>query len=550
MKVLIIGGVAAGTKVGAKLKRENRDIEVTLITDSPNVSHVSCGLPYYVGGVMATKEELVKNTPEKFSGLTGVELFVNTRAESVDVKNKVVKAVDVNTNEAKEFQFDKLVIATGASPINPPIEGKDLEGVFFMRTPEDAIALKDYIDKNNPKRATVVGGGFIGLEIAENFSHLKMPTMVIDMADSVPPGFDKEFADYIKRSLAESGVMLFTGTKLVSLEGKDGKVSAVVTDKNKLPSDVVVLSIGVRPNTKFLDGTGLELAKNGAVIVNEYMETNIEDIYAVGDCAMVYNRITGKPLWSPMGSTANLAGRILAINMAGKRKEKLKYNGAIGTFVAKLPNLNIGGTGLTNAKAKEAGFDPVSATISNYDKADFYPDASFFIIKITADKKTEKLLGVQVLGLKDAAVDKIVDTGAVAISMGAVLEELKDLDLAYAPPFSMAISPFVHAVNVLKNKIDGDLNSISLKEYDDGVAEGYTILDASLSKELTTKKHIEVPKINGEIEGLDKDGKYLIVCTRGQMAYLSQNRMKHYGYKNTLTLEGGTMLASVDKMNK
>ena len=542
MKVLILGGVAAGTKVAAKLKRENRNHEVKILTDSKDISYAGCGLPYYVGKVIKDREELIVNTPKSFSELTGVEVITETKVTKINPDDKTVEALDLNSNENKEYTYDKLVIATGASPIKPPLEGMDLDGVFFMRTPEDAIRLRDEIEELKPRRATVVGGGFIGLEVAENLAAQGMITTVIDMAETIPPGFDKEMTDYILNHLAEHRIMVFTGTKLDSIIGENGRVKQVKTDKHKMNTDIVVLSIGIRANTQFLDGSGVELMPNGTVKVNEYLETNIPNIYAVGDCATVSNRITNKPAWSPMGSTANISGRIAAMNING---EQNKYNGALGTAVAQLPGLNIGRTGLTEDEAKKASYEAISVVTVVDDKAHYFPGSSLFIIKMTADKDTKKILGVQALGLDGSAVDKIIDIAVTAISLDGDLEEIKDLDLAYAPPFSTAIHPFAHTVNILLNKISGDLVSITPQEYAEGNFDDYKIMDAAIVPELSNVPHVDLNKLNGEVKGFDKEDKILISCNKGKRSYLVQNRLKHYGYENTVVLEGGSIVNKI-----
>ncbi len=542
MKVLIIGGVAAGTKVAAKLKRENRNHDVKLLTDSKDISYAGCGLPYYVGEVIKDREELIVNTPKSFSELTGVKVITETKVIKVNPDSKTVEVVDLNSNENKEYTYDKLVIATGASPIKPPLEGMDLDGVYFMRTPEDAITLRDEIEELKPRRATVVGGGFIGLEVAENLAAQGMVTTVIDMADTIPPGFDKEMTDYILNHLAEHRIMVFTGTKLDSIIGENGRVKQVKTNRHKMNTDIVILSIGIRANTQFLDGSDIELMPNGTVKVNEYLETNIPDIYAVGDCATVSNRITKEPAWSPMGSTANISGRIAAMNING---EQNKYNGALGTAVAQLPGLNIGRTGLTEDDAKAAGYEAISVVTVVDDKAHYFPGSSLFVIKMTADKNTKKLLGVQALGLDSSAVDKIIDIAVTAISLNGDLEEIKDLDLAYAPPFSTAIHPFAHTVNVLLNKISGDLVTATPREFANGDFDDYKIMDASIVPELSNATYVDLSKVNGEIKGFDKEDKILISCSKGKRAYMMQNKLKHYGYKNTVALEGGSIVNNI-----
>ncbi len=540
MKVLIIGGVAAGTKVAAKLKRENRDCEVTIITDSEDISYAGCGLPYYVGNVIKNQEDLIVNTPESFENLTGAVVRTRVRAEKVDPYKKEVTVKNLLTNEEEILNYDKLVVSTGARPIRPPFPGVDLDGVFLMRTPEDAISLRKEIEGKDIKRAVVVGGGFIGLEVAENLDLQGIKTTVLDMAPSVPPGFEPEFADYIIEHLAEKGIMVFTETKLEEIIGET-KVEKIKTDKNAMKTDLVVLSIGIRANTEFLDGTGIDLMPNKTIKVNEYFETNIKDIYAVGDCSTVKNIITNEPAWSPMGSTANIAGRLLAKGLNGNKES---YGGVVGTGVAKLPGLNIGRTGLTEAGAKDAGYDVVSVVTVVDDKAHYYPDASEFIVKMIADRKTRKLLGLQVLG--SGAIDKMIDIGVTAITLGASLDQIANLDLAYAPPFSTAIHPFVHTVNVLVNKIEGNFVSITPKEYQENNYDDYKKIDASITPSLGSLQYIDLTTVNGPVEGLATDEKILLICSKGKRAYLLQNRLKYYGYTNTVVLEGGSIFNEIE----
>ncbi|WP_313233654.1 FAD-dependent oxidoreductase [Tissierella praeacuta] len=539
MKVLIIGGVAAGTKVAAKLKRENRDTEVTILTESKDISYAGCGLPYYVGNVIPDRDELIVNTPESFMALTGANVLTETKVTKVNPKENTVEALDLKTNRTNTYEYDKLVIASGAQPIKPPLEGIDLDGVFFMRTPDDAISLRNAIESGKIKRAVVVGGGFIGLEVAENLALQGINSTVIDMADMVPPGFEPEFTEYIADHLAEQGIMIFTGTKLEAIIGED-KVEKIKTDKRTMKADAVILSIGIRANTAFLADTDIELMPNRTIKVNSNFQTNYENIYAVGDCATVTNKITGEPAWSPMGSTANIAGRILAKNING---ESFNYGGVLGTAVAKLPNLNIGRTGLTENAAKDAGYNVISVVTVVDDKAHYYPDSSFFIVKMLADRNSKKLLGLQVLG--KGAVDKMVDIAVTAITLGATLEDIENMDLAYAPPFSTAIHPFAHTVNVLLNKINGNFNTITPYEFANGKAEEYKIIDASIVPSLKGIPYIDLSKVEGELPEYKKDEKLLLVCSKGKRAYMLQNRLKYFGYTNTLVLEGGTILNKI-----
>lgn len=534
MKVLIIGGVAAGTKAAAKLKREDRSAQVTILTKSEDISYAGCGLPYYVGDVIKERKQLIVNTPQSFAKLTGAEVHTLTEVTGIDRAAKEVTAVDLNTKEETKYSYDKLIIATGASPIRPKVEGAELKNVFYMRTPQDAQDLREAAASGTIKRAVVAGGGFIGLEVAENLAGQGIKVSVIDMAEHIMPGFDPEMAEYVENHLADEGIMPFTNTKLEAILGTE-KVEKVQTSRKAMKADAAILCLGIRPNTQFLDGSGIELTRGGTVQVNEYMQTNDPDIYALGDCACVTNRITGAPAWSPMGSSANIEGRLAAVGMAGEGKP---YPGVLGTGIVKLPGLNAGRTGLTESAARDAGFDPVTATCVVDDKAHYYPGASSFIIKLIADRKTERFLGIQCLG--KGAVDKIVDIAVMAVSMKAVLSDMENLDFAYAPPFSTAIHPIAHAVNILMNKISGRLESITPAEFAAGEAEGYRVIDASMAPTIEGVDFLDLANVNGVQPQYAVDDKLLLVCAKGKRAYMLQNRLKYYGYTNTKVLEGGT----------
>ena len=543
MRVLIIGGVAAGTKTAAKLKREDRSIDVTVITRDMDISYAGCGLPYYVGGFIESREELIVNTPQKYSALTGVEVRTGKAAVALDAQKKEVTVRDVQTGNTEVCSYDRLVIAVGASPAELPIEGKDLDGVFRMRTPDDADGIRKFAEENNVKKAVVIGAGFIGLEAAENLKARGISVTVIDFASQILPNIlDPEMAAYAKKHLLSEGIRVITGTAAEAVLGS-GKVTGVKTTAGTLPCEMLIMAAGIRPNTEFLEGSGIEMFK-GTILVDDQMKTNLEDVYAAGDCVMVTNRITGERQWSPMGSSANMEGRTLAQVIAGEQK---KYPGVLGTGVVKLPGLNIGRTGLTEEQARKAGYDVETVLVPTDDKAHYYPDASFFITKLVADRATRKLLGVQVFG--PGAVDKMVDIAVMGINMGAVLEDYENADFAYAPPFSTAIHPFVQAVYVLMNKMDGKLVSMTPAEYAAGKAEGFTIVDAQPEPAIRGAFYVNLSQVNGEIEGLDKKEKILIVCARGRRAYFLQNRMRYYGYENTVVLEGATFFNDVKVKN-
>lgn len=535
MKTVVIGGVAAGTKAAAKLMRCDRTAQVTVFTKSKDISYAGCGLPYYVGGSIESRDDLIVNTPEKYTGLTGVEVKTEMEAVSLDAAAKTVAFAN-----GEIVSFDKLIIATGAAPFVPNVAGKDLAGVFTMRTPDDAIGLRAYVDENKCRSAVVVGGGFIGLEIAENLLSKGLKVTVADMASQVMPNlFDAEVADYIRRKLQEKGIRVITGAALEEIQG-DGKVTGIRTGVGVFEGDVVVLAIGVRPATQWLNGSGIEMNR-GTVIVDQFQRTNLPDIYAVGDCAQVYNRLTGKGQWSAMGSTANITGRLLAKNLTG---QEAGYGGCLGTGVVKLTDsLNAGRTGLTEEQAKAAGFDVITATCVTDDKAHYYADAATFVTKLIADRESHKLLGIQVLGA--GSVDKMVDIAVTGISMGAKIEDFDTLDFAYAPPFSTAIHPFVQACYILENKLRGEYETMTPAEYAAGKARRYKVIDVSPAPSIPGAKWVDLARVNGPIDGLAQDEKLLLVCAKGKRGYFLQNRLKAFGYTNTLALEGGLFVNNV-----
>lgn len=539
MKVLVIGGVAAGTKTAAKLKREDRSAQVTVITKGKDISYAGCGLPYYVGGMIETPEELIVNTPKKYSALTGVHVMTQKEAIGLNPAQKTVTVRDEQTGEEEFIAYDKLVIATGASPALPPVKGMDLSGVFTIRTPRDAVDVRTWVEEGQVKKAVVVGAGFIGLEMAENLKQKGVGVTVIDFAPQILSGIlDGDMAAYARRHLLKQGIPVITGAKAEELLGRD-RVEAVKTTAGTLSCGLVIMAAGIRPNTGFLEGSGVEMNR-GAIVVDRQLRTSLPDVYAAGDCAQVTNRITGKPQWSPMGSSANLEGRTLAQILGGEEKE---YPGVLGTGVVKLPGLNCGRTGLTKEQAQAAGYKVETVLAVTDDKAHYYPDAAFFATKLIADKDSHRLLGMQVFG--PGAVDKMVDIAVMGLVMGARLEDFENGDFAYAPPFSTAIHPFVQAVYVLLNKLNGSMVSMTPEEYGAGKARGYRVLDVSPDSAIRGARHIDLGRGEQALEGIGKEEKLLLVCAKGKRGYFLQNRLRFLGYTNTAVLEGATFFNDV-----
>ena len=535
MKVVVLGGVAAGTKVAAKLKREDRNNEVIIYTKEKEISYAGCGLPYYIGGAIESRESLVVNTPKKYSSLTGVEVKTEMEAVSVDKDKKTVSFKNGET-----VSYDNLVIATGASPIKPPVEGVEKEGVFTLRSVDDAVDMRAYVDDNGVHKAVVVGASFIGLEVAENLKAKGVDVTVVDMASQILPGlFDPDMAQYAKKEIQKTGVKIMLGAKLEAIYG-GVKAEGIKTSVGNIAGEMVVLALGVKPNTAFVSELGLEMEK-GAIVVDDKMRTNLDSIYAAGDCALVKNMVTGKRQYSAMGSTANITGRILAKAMSG---EDASYKGCLGTAVIRATSsLNMGRTGLTMDAAGKEGYDAECVSIVVDDKPGYYPGSGNFVIKLVADKKDMKLLGVQVAGKGN--VDKIVDSVVVGLIMGAKLTDFDSADFSYAPPFSTALNPLQVASYVLENKINGVLDSFTPYEYMTGKAKGYTVVDVNNTPTIPGAKFASFDNLEEVFKNTPKDAKLLLVCARGRKSYLVQNRMKAMGFTNTKSLEGGVNLNDV-----
>ncbi len=529
MKYVIVGGVAAGTKTAAKLKREHPQDEVVLYTKGDSISYAGCGLPYYVGGLIENREQLVVNTPQKLTDLTGAAVHTGREMVRLDAQAKSITFAD-----GESVSYDKLILAVGAEPFTPPVEGVHLPGVFSVRTPDDAANIRRRIQEKVCRRAVVVGGGFIGLEMAENLMHQGLDVVLLDMAPQLMPGiFDPEMADYARRQLTKRGLRVLTGTALREIRGTDA-VQAVLTDAGEFPADLVILSPGIRPATRFLEGSGLAMEK-GAICTDDRHSTNLPDVYAVGDCALVHNRITGRPQWSAMGSTANIAGRALALNLSG---EEVHYPGVLGTGVVRLAeDLSAARTGLTEQQAREAGYDVETVVCVLDDKPHYYPGASSFSVKLIADKESRRLLGMQVFG--SGAVDKMADVAVTAISLKARIEDLITMDFSYAPPFSTAIHPIAAACSILMNKLTGRLQSVTPAQYAAGKAADYRLVDAQPKPSLPGLVWFDLEHAETSARQFAADEKLLLVCAKGKRGYLSQNKLRALGFVNVLVLEGG-----------
>ena len=431
MKIAIIGGVAAGTSAAAKARRNNKEAEIVLFERDSDISYAGCGLPYYISEVTEGREKVIINTPEEFAKKYNID--VKTEHEVLEIKSedKSLKYKDLKSNNVNKYNYDKLIIATGASPIMLPIPGYELDNIVPLRTVNDADKMKNIIDEKNPEKAVIVGAGLIGLEMAESFKEAGLEVAVVEKLPHVLPILSDEMSEIVEDHLREKDVNLVLNDGVSKFAG-EGKVEKVVTESGKeVEGDLVLLAIGVKPNVKLAKEAGIELGETGAIAVNEKMETSEKDIYAAGDCAESKDLITGNPAWVPLGSTANKQGRTAGENVTGG---KARHKGILKTGITKIFDLAVSRTGLLASEARENGFEVKEVKIKGVDHAGYYPNLSRLHLKGVFDKDTNKIIGAAVIGENGA--DKRIDVLSTAIYSGLTANDLFQIDLAYAPPYS------------------------------------------------------------------------------------------------------------------
>jgi len=547
-RLVVIGAVAAGTKAASKAKRDNPDLEVKVFSKERYISYAGCGLPYYIGGVIKEKQELLVRSPEDFKIEQGIEILTEHEVKKIDASEKKVEVLDQRSGKVSEYPYDKLIIATGASPIVPPLENVKLRNIFTLRSVSDAFAVRELVDSGTVKKAVVVGGGFIGLETAENLKHRGLDVTIVELVPHILPPFYEEIALYAQNHMVSQGIKILTGEKVTGFEGADGKVTSVKTSAGDIEADMVILSIGVRPNTGIAVEAGIEMGATRAIKVNKYMETNIKDIYAAGDCAENTNLITGKPAWYPMGSTANKTGRIAGHNAALESQEeslKESLDGVLGTTIVRLFEVNAAKTGLSERDAVKEGYEIETVLVPANDRAHYFPGYKDIITKLIVDKSTHKVLGAQVIG--EGVVDKPIDTIAAAITLGAKVEDLAKLDLAYAPPFSMAMSSTILTANVMMNKLSGRVETVKAPELIEELANGsINVLDVREEAEffisaIPGATNIPMNELESRLSEIDRSKETIVlVCKVGTRAFLSYLKLQDMGFKNLKILEGGT----------
>ncbi|WP_096185890.1 CoA-disulfide reductase [Evansella halocellulosilytica] len=438
MKVVIIGGDAAGMSAAMQIVRNDEEAEITVLERGSYYSYAQCGLPYYIGGLVGESEKLIARSRETFRDKHGIDARIYHEVQKLDAEKKTVAGVNLKTSEAFELPFDKCLIATGASPIFPSFDGADLEGIHVLKTIPDADQIIEDMSKD-VLEVTVIGGGYIGLEVAENFVRKGKKVRIIDLADRLGTVYDREISKVIEQAAKDHHIELCLGESVEKFSG-DTRVEEVHTNKGSYRTNMVIVAIGVKPNTDFAKDTRLHLHQSGAISVNSFMETNIQDIYAAGDCATQYHRIKEKDDFMPLGTHANKQGRVAGSNLAGVTKS---FQGIVGTSIMKFFDLTVGKTGLSEQEANEQNIPYDSITFEGHTHAGYYPGSEKIVIKMLRHKTTDQLLGVQAIGKDD--VDKRIDVAATALYHKMTISDLENLDISYAPPYNGVWDPLQQA---------------------------------------------------------------------------------------------------------
>ena len=531
MRVLIVGGVAGGATAAARIRRLDETAEITVFERSGYISYANCGLPYYIGDVITDPEELTLQTPESFFSRFRINMKVHHEVTKIHPDQKTISVKNLETGEEFEESYDKLILSPGAKPTQPRIPGVGMEKVFTLRTVEDTFRIKEYISKHQPKSAVLAGGGFIGLELAENLKKLGMDVTIVQRPKQLMNPFDADMASFIHSEIRKHGVKLALGYTVEGFEEKDGGVDILLKDEMPLHADMVVLAIGVTPDTYLAKEAGLKLGIKGSIVVNDRMETSIPDIYAAGDAVQVKQYVTGQDALISLAGPANKQGRIIADNICGGDS---RYTGSQGSSVIKVFDMTAATTGINETNARKAGLDVDTVILSPMSHAGYYPGGKVMTMKVVFEKETYHLLGAQIVGYE--GVDKRIDVLAAAIHGKMKATELKDLDLAYAPPYSSAKDPVNMAGFMIDNISKGILKQWHLEDIDPLPRDGsVTLLDVRTVREFGNG-HIEgfinipVDELRERLDEIEKDKPVYVICQSGLRSYIGTRILEGNGY--------------------
>ena len=532
MKVVIIGGVAGGATAAARIRRLDENAQIIVFERSGYISYANCGLPYYIGDVIIDKNALTLQTPESFWRRFRVDMRVKHEVIAIRPEEKTVQVRNLNTGDVFEESYDKLIISTGAKPTQPRLPGVGLDKLFTLRTVEDTFKIKEYINKNHPKSVVLAGGGFIGLELAENLRELGMDVTIVQRPKQLMNPFDADMAAFIHGEMRKHGVKLALGHTVEGFEENDGGVDVLLKDEQPLHADMVVLAIGVTPDSALAKEAGLELGIKGSIVVNDRMETSEKDIYAVGDAVQVKHYVTGEDALISLAGPANKQGRIAADNVCGGDSH---YLGSQGSSVIKIFDMTAATTGINETNAKKAGLDVEKVILSPMSHAGYYPGGKVMTMKVVFEKETYRLLGAQIVGYE--GVDKRVDVLATAIHAGMKATQLKDLDLAYAPPYSSAKDPVNMAGFMIDNISKGVLKQWFLEDVEKLPRDGSAVLLDTRTVGEYSRGHIDgfinipVDELRERLDEVEKGKPVYVICQSGLRSYIATRILAENGYE-------------------
>ena len=543
MKYIIIGGVAGGATAAARLRRVDEKSDILLLEKGKYISYANCGLPYYIGGVIDEREKLLVQTPASFGQRFRVDVRVENEVIAIHPQNKTITVRTVDGGEYEET-YDKLLLSPGATPVRPPLEGIDSEGIFTLRNVEDTDRIKSYLTEHAVKRAVVVGAGFIGLEMAENLHHAGVSVSVVEMGNQVMAPIDFSMAAPVHQHLVQKGVSLYLEEGVTHFQRTEQGITVFLKSGKTIPADMVLLSIGVRPATALAKDAGLKIGEAGGIWVNEYLETSEKDIYAVGDAIEYPHPLTGKPWLNYLANPANRQGRIVADNMVFGNK--VSYEGAIGTSIAKVFDMTVASTGLAAKRLKQWEMEYQSSVTHSASHAGYYPDALPLTLKLTFHPVTGKLYGAQCIGYE--GVDKRIDQIAGLIKRGGTVYDLMETEHTYAPPFSSAKDPIAIAGYVASNIISGAMPIITWRELVQQKNE-VMLIDTRTPEEFSFGSipgaiNIPLDDLRDRMSEVPTSKPVVLFCAVGLRGYLAQRILMGNGYRNVRNLSGGYKLYS------
>lgn len=547
-KVVIVGGVAAGASAATKARREDEFAEIVLLEKGPYVSFANCGLPYYISGEIESRDKLIVTTPQMLEKRFNIKVLLRHEALGIDTNRHTVEVKDLEKNQLKELSYSSLILAPGAASIVPPFPGKDAPNFFQLRTIPDADTLYDFLSLEKPKRALVVGGGFIGLECLEAFMRRGLEVTLVEKLPHVLPNLDEDMAAYVEEGIRGLGARLILGKGVQAFERDDGGkiVKAFLEDGEAIECDLVLLAIGVRPDIRLAKEAGIEIGETGAIRVNDRMETSIPGIFAAGDAVESLNLVTGKPGWFALAGPANQQGRVAGANAVGK---DLRFKGTLGTFIVRVGKTVAAKTGLSEKEARKEGIEVAKVLIHPRHHAGYYPGAKPLHMKVLAEKGTGRLLGAQVVG--EEGVDKRIDVIATALFFGGRIQDLGDLSLAYAPPFGAARDPVNQAGLVGSHLVEGEMEVYdplrAVKGKEDNPGSERVFLDVREPKEFQAGHipgawNVPLSSLRQNLDHLGeilKDKEAILYCSVGYRSYLAYRALKSRGFQKLKELLGG-----------